>query len=84
MNESNAYVQCGVAGFGIVQAPGIAVETFLASGELIEVLKAFRPKPRLVSVLYPSRTHLAPQVEAFVDWLKEHFPVLHPSWFTAH
>ncbi|VVO50730.1 HTH-type transcriptional regulator DmlR [Pseudomonas fluorescens] len=84
VNESNAYVQCGVAGFGIVQAPGIAVETFLASGELIEVLKAFRPKPRLVSVLYPSRTHLAPQVEAFVDWLKEHFPVLHPNWFTAH
>ncbi|KAE9651730.1 hypothetical protein EJD88_18460, partial [Pseudomonas sp. PB105] len=32
----------------------------------------------------PSRTHLAPQVDAFVDWLKEHFPVLHPSWFTAH
>ncbi|WP_256673681.1 MULTISPECIES: LysR substrate-binding domain-containing protein, partial [unclassified Pseudomonas] len=55
VNESNAYVQCGVAGFGIVQAPGIAVETFLASGELVEVLRAFRPKPRLVSVLYPSR-----------------------------
>ena len=84
VNESNAYVQCGVAGFGIVQAPGIAVETFLASGELVDVLWAFRPKPRLVSVLYPSRTHLAPQVDAFVDWLKEHFPVLHPSWFTAH
>ena len=83
VNESNAYVQCGVAGFGIVQAPGITVETFLASGELVEVLKAHRPKPRLVSVLYPSRTHLAPQVDAFVEWLKEHFPVLHPSWFTA-
>ncbi len=83
MNESNAYVQCGVAGFGIVQAPGITVETFLASGELVEVLRAHRPQPRLVSVLYPSRTHLAPQVDAFVDWLKEQFPVLHPTWFTA-
>ncbi|WP_457266427.1 LysR substrate-binding domain-containing protein, partial [Pseudomonas sp. P5_C3] len=84
VNESNAYVQCGVAGFGIIQAPGITVETFLESGELVEVLRAFRPKPRLVSVLYPSRTHLAPQVDAFVDWLKEHFPVLHPSWFKSH
>lgn len=81
VNESNAYVQCGVAGFGIVQAPGITVERLLASGELVEVLEGFRPKPGLVSVLYPSRSHLAPQVEAFVDWLKVHFPILHPTWF---
>ncbi len=84
VNESNAYIQCGIAGFGIVQAPGIAVENFLACGELIEVLRPYRPQPRLVCVLYPSRTHLAPQVEAFVKWLKEHLPVLHPGWFTAH
>ncbi|MCS3420166.1 LysR family transcriptional regulator for bpeEF and oprC [Pseudomonas sp. BIGb0450] len=84
VNESNAYVQCGVAGFGIIQAPGITVGAFLDSGELVEVLGAFRPKPRRVSVLYPSRTHLAPQVDAFVDWLKKHFPVLHPDWFKAH
>lgn len=84
VNESNAYVQCGVAGFGIVQAPGITVATLLASGQLVEVLSEYRPEPRLVCVLYPSRTHLAPQVEAFVGWLKAHFPVLHPSWFNAH
>jgi len=84
VNESNAYVQCGVAGFGIIQAPGITVDTFLASGELVEVLRAHRPQPRLVSVLYPSRTHLAPQVDAFVAWLKAHFPLLHPGWFTVH
>lgn len=84
MNESNAYVQCDVAGFGIVQVPGITFERFLENGELVEVLRAFRPKPRLVSVLYPSRTHLAPQVDAFVDWLKADFPVLHPRWFKSH
>lgn len=84
VNESNAYVQCGVAGFGIVQAPGITVESALARAELVEVLQAFRPRPRLVSVLYPSRTHLAPQVDAFVNWLKKDFAALHPSWFNAH
>lgn len=83
VNESNAYVQCGVAGFGIIQAPGITVETLLANGDLVEVLGDFRPRPRLVSVLYPSRTHLAPQVGAFVEWLKAHFPRLHPAWFSA-
>jgi LysR family transcriptional regulator for bpeEF and oprC len=81
VNESNAYVHCGVAGFGLIQAPGITVDAFLASGELIEVLQAHRPGRRKVSVLYPSRTHLAPQVHAFADWLREHFPTLHPRWF---
>lgn len=83
VNESNAYVQCGLAGFGIIQAPGITVDTFLASGELVEVLSAYRPARRKVSVLYPTRTHLAPQVHAFADWLREHFPALHPKWFQA-
>lgn len=83
VNESNAYVQCAVAGFGLIQAPGITVETYLSNGELVEVLSAYRSSPRLVSVLYPSRTHLAPQVEAFVDWLKTHFPRLHPNWLNT-
>ena len=81
VNESHAYVECGLAGFGLFQAPGITVGKLLDSGQLVEVLRAFRPQPRPVSVLYPSRTHLAPQVDAFVRWLQVHFPALHPHWF---
>lgn len=80
VNESNAYVQCGVAGFGILQAPGITLDKYLADGSLVEVLKRYRPRPRPVSVLYPSRTHLAPQVNAFVDWLSQIFPKLYRDW----
>jgi LysR family transcriptional regulator for bpeEF and oprC len=80
VNESNAYVQCGVAGFGILQAPGITLGQYLADGSLVEVLEHFRPRPRPVSVLYPSRSHLAPQVHAFVDWVSQRFAVLHHSW----
>ncbi|RAI64823.1 LysR family transcriptional regulator [Pseudomonas fluorescens] len=81
VSESNAYVQCGVAGFGIIQAPGIAVEQYLANGALVEILKCFRPQPRPVTVLYPSRTHLAPQVEVFLDWLQQEIPLLFSEWF---
>lgn len=80
VTESNAYVQCGVAGFGILQAPGIAVDQYLTSGALVEILRPLRPKPRPVTVLYPSRAHLAPQVEVFLDWLQEHFPLLYADW----
>jgi LysR family transcriptional regulator for bpeEF and oprC len=80
VTESNAYVQCGVSGFGIIQAPGIAVAKHLESRGLVEILKPYRPAPRPVSLLYPSRTHLAPQVQAFIEWLQERFPQLHSDW----
>ena len=80
VTESNAYVQCGVSGFGIIQAPGIAVAEHLESRGLVEILKPYRPAPRPVSLLYPSRTHLAPQVQAFIEWLQERFPLLHSDW----
>ncbi|MBM7454681.1 LysR family transcriptional regulator for bpeEF and oprC [Oceanisphaera litoralis] len=80
VNESNAYVECGVAGFGILQAPGITLERHLIDGSLVEVLRAYRPRPQPVSVLYPSRSHLAPQVHAFAEWVVEQFPTIYQNW----
>jgi len=84
VNESNAYVACGVAGFGILQAPGITLDRHLSDGTLVEILRPYRPHPRPVSVLYPSRAHLAPQVEVFVDWVHEQFPRLYGRWLEDH
>ena len=80
VTESNAYVQCGVSGFGIIQAPGITVAEYLDSGVLVEILKPHRPTPRPVSLLYPSRTYLAPQVQVFIEWLQERFVQIYPRW----
>lgn len=63
VTESNAYVQCGVSAFGIIQAPGIAVAEHLASRALVEILKPYRPSPRPVSVVYPA-TRNAPAENA--------------------
>ncbi|WP_413737015.1 LysR substrate-binding domain-containing protein [Sodalis sp. RH21] len=83
VDESNAYVECGVAGFGILQAPGITLDRHLADGSLVEVLRAYRPRPRPVSVVYPSRSHLAPQVHVFVEWMREQFPMLYGRWLES-
>ncbi len=83
VDESNAYVECGVAGFGILQAPGITLDRHLADGSLVEVLRAYRPRPRPVSVVYPSRSHLAPQVHVFVEWMREQFPRLYGRWLES-
>ncbi len=83
VDDSNAYVECGVAGFGVLQAPGITLDRYLADGSLIEVLQAYRPSPRPISVLYPSRSHLAPQVDTFIEWLREQFPLLYGRWLES-
>jgi len=76
VNDSAAFVEAGLAGFGLLQALRISVASHLACGALVEVLHEHRPSPRPVSILYPSKTHLAPQVRAFIDWASEQFPAL--------
>ena len=82
VNDSHAYVECAASGFGIVQVPGVLVDRYLADGRLREILIPFRPLPRPVSVLYPSKRYLAPQVRVFVDWIQERFMTLHGTWLT--
>jgi LysR family transcriptional regulator, regulator for bpeEF and oprC len=73
VNDTEAFLHAGLAGFGLMQALGITVEGHLASGELVEILPDVRPNPRPISVLYPSKAHLAPQVRAFIEWVSEAF-----------
>ncbi|WP_413990751.1 LysR substrate-binding domain-containing protein [Labrys okinawensis] len=80
VNDSHAYVESGLAGFGLIQVPGILVDRFLASGQLREVLAANRPVPRPISILYPSRQFLAPQVRVFIDWMQQRFATFHETW----
>ncbi|MGN6482667.1 MAG: LysR substrate-binding domain-containing protein [Luteibacter sp.] len=80
VDDSTAYVQCALAGFGIVQVPGLLVDKYLRDGSLVEVLSSYRPLPKPVSILYPSRTFVAPQIRAFIEWLQLTFVSMDPAW----
>ena len=80
VNEANTYVQCGLAGFGIIQPAGLMVGRQLAEGSLIEILHELRPKPKPITLIYPSSKHVAPQVKAFAEWLASNFSKLQPEW----
>ncbi len=45
INESNAHIAAGEAGLGIVQTFTYSLKPALASGELVEILAAWRPAP---------------------------------------
>lgn len=71
VNDTEAFVGCAVAGLGLIQAPGLSVERHLASGELVEVVPVMREVRWPLSVMYPHRQHLAPQVRVFIDWISD-------------
>ncbi len=58
-------------GLGIMQVSVPASQRLIDSGELVEVLPEFRPPPIQASLLLPHRRHVAPRVEAVLNWLTQ-------------
>jgi len=81
VNDAEAYLACGLKGFGIVQVPRFMAIPYLRSGELIEILPGFKPKATPVSAVYPQNRHLSGSVRAFVDWISKLFE--HSSLFAT-
>jgi DNA-binding transcriptional LysR family regulator len=69
VSSTEAYTAACLAGLGLIQAPRLGLEALLASGELVEVLPAWRAPPLPVSIVYSHNRHLSPRVRAFVDWV---------------
>ncbi|VCU70961.1 HTH-type transcriptional regulator DmlR [Pigmentiphaga humi] len=73
VNDADAYVDCALQGFGLIQAPRYLVLPHLESGRLKEVLPEWKPSPMPISVMYLQNRHLSPKVRAFVDWVADLF-----------
>ncbi|AOI94389.1 putative multidrug efflux transcriptional regulator CeoR [Burkholderia sp. LA-2-3-30-S1-D2] len=73
VNDADAYVTCGLEGFGLIQPPLFMVLPHLRDGRLKEVLPGLKPLPMPISVVYPHSRHLSPKVRVFVDWIAEVF-----------
>lgn len=68
--NSGAFLQVAcLKGLGIMQMSVPTCQRLIDSGELIEVLPEFTPPPLLVSLLLPHRRHIAPRVEAVLNWI---------------
>ena len=73
VNDAEAYVTCGLKGFGMIQPARYMVAAHLESGALQEILPAWKPQPMPISVVYLHNRHLSPKVRVFVDWISELF-----------
>lgn len=73
VNDADAYIECALQGFGLVQPPRCLALPHLESGQLRVVLPQWQPPTLPISALYLHNRHLSPKVRVFVDWVAELF-----------
>lgn len=71
VNGTDAYQAACLAGLGLIQAPVHGTQALVQAGRLVEVLPQFTAPPMPVSLLYAHRRHIAPRVQAAVQWLAQ-------------
>ncbi|WP_420008062.1 LysR family transcriptional regulator [Xanthomonas sacchari] len=70
-NSGDVLREAAVAGMGIVLQPDFIAEKELEDGRLVRVLPEYGIGPIGVYAVYASRSHLAPKVRSFIDYLVE-------------
>ncbi|MCD2515030.1 LysR family transcriptional regulator [Massilia sp. G4R7] len=78
LNDSNAYVQAGLAGLGIITMTDYLLTGYIAAGRMVPVLPEWRSDPLPVHIVYPQNRHLSAKVRVFVEWVSELFAA-HPN-----
>jgi LysR family transcriptional regulator for bpeEF and oprC len=73
INETDAYLQCGLEGLGVIQLSEFVAWPYLKTGRLREVLDGQRAAPVQVSIVYPDGKHASAAVRTFIDWIVEIF-----------
>ena len=71
INETEAYLQCGLEGLGLIQISRFAASPYLQTGRLKEVLADVRCTPVPISIVYPLGRNASAAIKAFVDWIVE-------------
>lgn len=73
VNNSDVLLSCGLAGLGMLHALQTMLEPHIRVGTLREVLADYATITKPVSILFPDRRYLSPQVRVFIDWFAEVF-----------
>ncbi len=71
VNNAEAYIACCLAGLGLIQIPAYDIRGHLNSGDLVEVMPAYRAAPMPLTLLYPHRQHLSHRLQVFVHWITD-------------
>ncbi len=72
-NNGRALCQAAALGMGITQAPELSVATYLAQGQLVEILQDYRIPTLAIYATYLQRRFMPAKLTTFVDFLIRYF-----------
>jgi DNA-binding transcriptional LysR family regulator len=72
-NDIEAVIEAAMAGVGVALVPVWMMGEEMMHSRLRQILQAWRPPRRPISVVYPSRRFLAPRTRAVIDFLVDEF-----------
>ncbi|MGF1212164.1 LysR substrate-binding domain-containing protein, partial [Klebsiella pneumoniae] len=67
VDDTDAYIQAGIQGLGLIRVASYLAEPYLQSGALVACLEQAASDLPL-SLVYPQNRYLPPAVRAFYDW----------------
>ncbi|MEN5207150.1 LysR family transcriptional regulator [Stenotrophomonas terrae] len=70
-NNGEVLREAAIAGMGIIAQPDFIIEQALADGRLLPVLPDWESPAIGIHAVYTSRSHLAPKLRSFIDYLVE-------------
>ena len=73
LNDSNAYVQAGLAGLGVIQMTDYLLLEHVREGRMVQLLSDWTTDPLPIHIVYPQNRHLSAKVRVFVEWVAELF-----------
>lgn len=68
-NNGDVLREAAIAGMGVILQPDFLLEDALADGRLVRVLPEWEVPTIGIFAVYTSRSHLAPKVRSFIDYL---------------
>ena len=71
VDDTEAYLEAGLAGLGVFAMPHFMVDDALADGRLTRVLAGWHTDPVSVYVMYPQHRHLSAKVRVFAAWVSD-------------
>ncbi|MGI9490101.1 MAG: LysR family transcriptional regulator [Geminicoccaceae bacterium] len=77
VNKGEAVLKAAVEGLGIARLPSFMCTKEIADGRLVRLLTDITLPPLGIYTIYPHKQYLANKVRIFVDFLVEHFTVIH-------
>ena len=73
VHDSESFLASALHGLGLIQGVRLAIQPYLDSGDLIEILLNYQTTPKPIHLLYTHKDHVPARLKVFMQWIEQIF-----------